>query len=167
MLRSTLRATTGLMLLSQLVACGSKSDAVDSGDQTIMPEEGAWFGSERALNDGCDIELWDGASSVTVTHSGSDSFSISTHGIYVSCGITGSDFDCGPQFNEDALWEHGLDATVETAIEISGSIAANSTEGVMRLAVSLSCEGPDCGALDGSMSLPCESVAEYDLNHGG
>lgn len=170
MLRSTLCATTGLMLLSLLVACGGKSDAVDSGDsgdQTVMPEQGAWFGSERALKDGCDIELWDGASSVTITHSGSDSFSISTDGLYVSCGITGSDFACGPQFDNEDLSDFDLDAVIDTTIDISGTIAASSTEGAMRLAVSLSCEGPDCGELGEMMSLPCESVADYDLSHGG
>jgi hypothetical protein len=169
MLRSILRASCCLTLLPLLVACGGKSMGSDSGDpagDAVLPVEGSWQGTDgTTISDECGIELWSDGSAVMVSHIGVDSFSISADELYVACSLTGGDFACGPQLHTDDLSEVGLDAVVGTTIDISGTIEASSTEGSMRLAVSLSCEGPDCGELDEAMSLPCASVAAYDLTH--
>ena len=169
MLHSTFRAPSCLMLLPLVIACGGKSEGSDSGDpggEAVLPMEGAWQGTGgMTISNGCDIDLWEDGSFVTVSHIELDSFSISDDHLYVVCDLTGGDFACGPQFHADDLSEVGLDALVSTTIDISGTIGASSTEGTMRLAVSLGCEGTDCGELDEVMSLPCESVAAYDLHH--
>ena len=169
MFPSTIRAASCLTLLPLLIACGGKSAVSDSGDpgeQAILPVEGAWQGTDATtLSNGCDIELWAEGSAVMVAHAGVDSFTISDEHLFVVCSLTGGDFACAPQLRSEDLGEAGLDAVVETAIDISGTIEESSTEGSMRLAVSLDCEGPDCGALDEAMPLPCESVAVYDLRY--
>jgi len=147
------------------------NDPTSGGEEAVVPTEGLWkFYSATIANDGCNIGLILGFAGLSigdilpegfdVTGATETSFTGSMVGSSTTCGITGSNFNCGSLTTIETfdMAQTGFGSgtiDIEMGIDLTGQLSDSENMDLDLNLDVLSCTGNDCMTLQTFIGIPC------------
>lgn len=148
-------------------------DGSDGGGANPMPVEGTWgVAGYELISDPCGLAAFQDPgdllpATMTVTHTGSVGFTVSSDGGEPStCEAQSSGaYRCSPTSLEQSLSDFGIDATLEIETTLSGTTSADGLDWGVLTGVDISCAGSGCGIIESfGLSFPCSQELDLDVS---